>query len=169
MKKQFLEVGKIVGTHGVRGEMRVQPWTDTPGDLARLPVLYLDASGQTKLSVQQMRAHGNLVILRAESVADIPSAERFRNRVVYADRDDIPLPQGQYFIQDLIGCKVYDADTEEFYGTVSDVSATGANDVWHIGRENGQEVLIPSIPEVVVSTDIDGGVIRIRPLEGLME
>jgi 16S rRNA processing protein RimM len=88
--------------------------------------------------------------------------------VLYLDRRDVKLPKGQYFIRDLIGLTVVDADTGEEYGKLTDVSATGANDVYHLDY-HGREVLIPVIPPVVIEVDIDGGVVRIRPLEGLFD
>ena len=77
---------------------------------------------------------------------------------------------GKYFIAELIDCKVIDADNEEkAYGVLSDVSETGANDVWHIRAEDGKEYLIPAIPTVVISTDVEEGIIKIRPLKGIFE
>ena len=87
-------------------------------------------------------------------------------KILYADRADMPLEKGEYFIQDLIGLTVVDADTGEGYGTLSDVSQTGANDVYHISKPGKSEKLIPAIRDVVVETDLDGGIMRIRPLKG---
>ena len=96
-------------------------------------------------------------------------AQKLRNRVLYIDRDDVELDEGCYFVQDLIGLEVVDADSGESYGKITDVSQTGANDVYHIADEKGNVKLIPAIPEVVAETDIEGGIMKITPLEGLFD
>ena len=168
MLKPFLETGKITGTHGVRGEMRVHPWCDSPEFLTKFKRLYLDDKGENYITVVRSRAHGNMVILKADGVDDIPSAEKLRNKIVYISRKDVKLEEGANFVQDLIGCKVVDADSGKLYGTLSDVTETGANDVWHIKSESG-EVLIPAIDDVVCEVDVKGELITIRPLKGLFD
>ena len=84
------------------------------------------------------------------------------------DRGDVQLPEGSFFVQDLVGLTVRDADTGECYGTLCEVSQTGANDVYHIEKE-GRITLIPAIKEVVLTIDLAAGEMRIRPLEGLFE
>ncbi|MGN0557226.1 MAG: ribosome maturation factor RimM [Acutalibacteraceae bacterium] len=168
MKKQFIETGKIVGTHGIAGEMRLQPWADSPASVAALPELYIDEKG-TPLGVHSMRVHGNIVLIKARDVRSIEAAERLRNTVVYAAREDILPAGGRYLVSDIIGCKAYDADDETIvYGEITDVSQTGANDVWHISR-NGKEYLVPVIPDVVISADVDSGIVRLRPLKGIFD
>lgn len=168
MKKKFLEVGKIVGTHGVRGMVRIQPWCDSAEFFCTLKRLYLNNDGSDKLSVNNSRPHGNVVIAAIKGIDSIEQAETFRNKVLYMDRRDAKLAEGQYFITDLIGCEVFDADTERLLGKISDVSQTGANDVWHINK-NGKEYLIPCIDEVVISVDIDAEKIIIKALKGIFE
>lgn len=168
MKKKFLEVGKIVGTHGVRGMVRIQPWCDSAEFFCTLKSLYLAEDGSDKLSVNSSRPHGNVVIAAIKGVDSIEQAETLRNKVLYMDRRDAKLEEGQYFITDLIGCEVFDADTERLLGKISDVSQTGANDVWHINKD-GKEYLIPCIDEVVISVDIDAEKIIIRALKGIFE
>ena len=83
--------------------------------------------------------------------------------------EDAPNEEGVYFIQDLIGLEVLDVDTGKSYGKLTDVMQTGANDVYEVKDADGKTVLIPAIPDVVQETDLDGGVMRIRPLEGLFD
>ncbi len=168
MIKPYLETGKITGTHGVRGEMRVHPWCDSPEFLTEFKRLYLDDKGEKYIDVVRSRAHGNMVIMKAEGVDTIEAAEKLRNKVLYISREDAKLDDGAYFVQDIIDCAVVDADTAKQYGVLTDVSQTGANDVWHIATENG-EVLIPAIPDVVQDIDIEKGVVTIRPLKGLFD
>ncbi len=168
MKQQFIETGKITGTHGIHGEMRVQPWCDTPEDLLQYQTLYLDTAGYERLEVVGMRVHKTMVILKAKGIDSIPKAEAFRERVVYLHRDDLDLDEGQYLVADLIGCKVFETKTGNPLGEITDVSQTGANDVWHITKD-GKEYLIPAIPLVVDEVDIDGERVTITPLKGIFE
>ena len=142
--KQYLEIGKIVNVHGLRGDMKVVPWCDDPEFLCEFDTLYL-------------------------GVDTVEEAEKLRNQVLYMDRDEVELEEGVYFIQDLIGLEVLDVDTGKSYGKLTDVMQTGANDVYEVKDADGKTVLIPAIPDVVQETDLDGGVMRIRPLEGLFD
>ena len=92
-----------------------------------------------------------------------------RNRVLFIKRSDAKIAKGSYFISELIGCEVFDADDDDVcYGTLSDVSETGANDVWHITK-NGKEYLIPAIPDVVISVDVEKNRVEIKPLRGIFD
>ncbi len=168
MKKQYLECGKIVTTHGVLGEIKVQPWCDAPEELTGVATLYFD-EGKTPLTVQRGRVHKNMALLKLKGIDNIEQAQMLRGKVLWAHREDIPLGEGEHFIQDLIGLTVVDADDGHPYGTLSDVSETGANDVYHITFPDGSIRLAPVIPQVIIATDIDGGVMRIRPLKGLFD
>lgn len=168
MIKKYLETGKIVALHGVRGEVRVQPWCDTPDFLLDFERLYTGA-GSCFFDVESSRAHKNMVIMKLAGVDTPEQAAKLRGTVLYIDRDDAPLDEGDYFVQDLIGLEVRDADTGETYGTLTQVSQTGANDVYHILFGDGKERLIPAIPQVVLDIDPAGGAMLIRPLKGLFD
>lgn len=168
MKKQYLECGKIVTTHGVRGEVRVQPWCDTPEFLTGLRTLYLDG-GKRPVSVVRARAQKNVVILQIEGVDTVEAAVALRNKILYMDRNDAELEEGECFVQDLLGCTVLDADTGADYGKIFDVQATGANDVYCLRAEDGKERYVPVIPQVVLERDLEAGIVKIRPLEGLFD
>ncbi len=168
MKKRYLEVGKIVGTHGVKGMTRVQVWADSPDFLKQFKYLYIDDNGNGKLTVLKVQPHGNISLVAFKGVDTIEHAESFRNTVLYIDRKDVKLPEGRYFITDLIGITVLDADSNAVLGIISDVSQTGANDVWHITRD-GKEYLIPAIDEVLVKVDVDAETAVIKPLKGIFE
>lgn len=170
MLKKYLEIGKIVSTHGIKGEVRVDPWCDSPAFFKRFKTLYYDKNGEKAVKVLSCRPHGNIVILMLEGVDSIEKANLLRNKVLYMNREDANLPKGRFFIQDLIGCKVIDADDEsKVYGTLGDVSETGANDVWHVKDENGKEYLLPAIPPVIIETDVENETVKIRPLRGIFE
>lgn len=169
MKKKFLEIGKIVSTHGIKGEVRVQPWCDDSELLTEFDSLYLK-EGQEEIIIESARVHKNVVVMKFENVNDMNSAQLLRNRILYVDRDDLVLDDKTYFIQDLIGLKVIDFDNEsKVYGKIIDVTQTGANDVYHIQDENKKVVLIPAIADVVKETDIDNEIMKITPLKGLFD
>lgn len=169
MKKDYLEVGEVVGTHGVRGEMRVNPWCDAPSFLKKFKKLYLDEKGTKSLDIKSAREHGNVALVVADGIDTVEKAQAMRGKVLYIKRDDAKLQKGNYFIAELIDCTVYDADDESIvYGIITDVSETGANDVWHITKDN-KEYLIPAIKDVVISVDVEEGIVKIRPLKGIFD
>ena len=160
MRKEYIEAGKIVTTHGVRGEVKLYPWCDDPAMfLANRNHLPRAPAGFAK----------NMPLLKIEGVNSIDEAAKLRDKIIYIHRDDIPMEEGEYLIQDLMGLQVVDADDGHLYGELTQVSPTGANDVYHIRFADGKERLIPAIPQVVIEVDLDGGVMKIRPLEGLFD
>ncbi len=165
MKKQFLECGEVVSTHGIIGEVRVYPWCDSPEFLVSLKRVYLK-KGEQLLTVERARAHKNIVILKLAGIDTIEQAAQLRKKTLYLNRDDAKLGKDEFFVQDIIGAKVVDADTAEEYGVLTDVMQTGANDVYVI-KHGSEEHLIPAIPQVIIHTDPDAGVITIRPIPGL--
>ena len=167
MKKQFLDSGKIVGTHGIRGEVRIEPWADSPAFLSAFKTLYLDERGETAIKVRS-RPHKNITLCKIEGVDTIEDAERLRGKIVYINRDDIRLEEGVHFVQDLIGLEVRDFDSGALYGTLTDVLRTGANDVYEITRD-GKHYLAPVIDEVVREINIEEGVVRITPMKGIFD
>ena len=167
MKKEFLEAGKIVGTHGVRGMVRIDPWADSCEFLKQFKTLYIKG-GNKALEIKSLSSHGRIAIAKIKDVETIEEAEKLRNETLYIKRDDAKLPEGRYFVDELIGCEVFDADTNECLGTITDVSKTGANDVWHI-EKNGVEYLVPAIDSVIVSVDVQNEKAAIRPLRGIFD
>lgn len=168
MKKQFLEAGKIVGTHGVRGELRIDPWCDSPAFLSKIKTLYFD-EGREAVRVS-CRPHKNIVLAKLDGVDSIDSAELLRGKIIYINRDDVKLPKGKNFIQDLIGCRVLDADDNSVeYGVIKDVFKTGANDVYTVKSGDGKEYLVPVIDSVIVERNVDEGYVLLRKLEGLFD
>lgn len=165
--KQFLEIGKIVSVFGIKGEVKVQPWCDSPDFLCEFDRLYYKSG--TPVEILNSRVAKNIVVMKIEGVDTVEQAQALRNRVLYMDRDDVELEEGAYFVQDLLSLKVIDAETGAEYGVITDVSETGANDVYHVKSAEGKMYYIPAIPDVVKETDIEGGVMKITPLDGLMD
>lgn len=163
-------MGEIVGTHGLRGEVRVNPWCDTPAFARGFTTLYYDEKGEKPVRVEACRPHGNVVLMKLEGTDDPDAAAALRGRTLYIRRDDVSLPEGTWFIGELLGCLVYDADSpDRVYGTLTDVTQTGANDVWYITDAEGKEYLIPAIKDVVIRTDVEENRIEIRPLRGIFD
>lgn len=169
-QKRYLEIGKITNVHGLAGEVKVYPWCDDAAFLCSFSLLYTDRNGKSSVSVERARIQQNMVIMKLNGVTTRDQAEKLRGTVLYMDRDDVELDEGCYFIQDLIGLEVRDADTGRIWGVIRDVMQTGANDVYSIwNNEEKQEYLVPAIPDVVLETDIEAGTMTIRPLEGLFD
>ena len=168
MKKQYLDSGKIVGTHGIRGEVRIDPWCDSPEFLCAFKKLYLDNKGETFIEVKS-RPHKNVTLSKIKGLDTIEQAEKLRGKIVYINRDDINLGEGVNFVQDLIGLEVRDVDNDTVYGKISDVIRTGANDVYEITDSNNKKYLAPVIDEVVIESDVDNGFILIRPMKGIFD
>lgn len=166
MKKEYLEAGKIVTTHGVRGEVKIMPYTDTPELLCEFDRLFI-GKDKAELYIERARVAKNMVIAKIEGVDTVEAAEKYRNKVLFMHRDDLELDEDTYFIQDLIDMEVKDADSGFVYGKITDVLQNGANDVYVI--KGDREYLVPAIPDVVISTDIDSNIMLIRPLDGLFD
>ena len=166
-QKPYLEAGQIVGTHGVRGEVRVQPWCDSPQQFATFKKLYWDNQGKQPVKLRA-RPHKNIALVMLEGVDTVEAAQVLRGKMLYVDRKDLKLPKGHYLVQDLIGITVVDADTGVTYGTLTDVSQTGANAVYHMQTEKG-EVLIPAIPDVIIEVNLKKDILRLRPMKGLLD
>ncbi len=166
--KKFLECGKIVTTHGVRGEVKVMPWTDSPDVLCEFEVLYLK-NGTTSLKVEASREHKNMVLIKFEGYDSIEKSRELIGTILFADRNDFNLDDGAVFIQDLIGLEVIDIDTGVNYGKITDVSPTGANDVFHIKGNDGKMRYLPHIESMVPEINLEKGIVLARPLEGLFD
>ena len=160
-KKQFLEAGRIVNTHGVRGEVKIQPWADSPEFLKDFGTLYIDGA---PVKVRSARVHKGCVIASLEDIDDVNGAMRLKGKLVSIDRRDAKLPEGGYFIQDIIGARVVDENGAEV-GTLVEVLNLPGSDVYVVRGE--REILIPAVPQFILSRDIDAGVITVRMMEGL--
>ena len=170
MIKEYLEIGQIVSTHGIKGEVRLNPWCDTPAFVKKFKTLYCDEKGSSSFRVASCRPHGNVAVLKLEGVDTVEQAQRLRNTVLYMKRSDVNLPEGKWFISELIGCTVLDYDDESIcYGKITDVDSGMANDIWYITTPDGKEVLIPAIKDVVIKCDVAQDKAYIRPLRGLFD
>ena len=168
MNSNLLEVGKIVNTHGLRGEVKVVAWMDAPEDFAELTTVYLKTKKETlKLTVRNVKYQKNNLIVKFAEFNDINEVEQYKNHVLYADRDELgELPEGTYYIVDLIGLEVY-TEAGERIGVISDVFNTGANDIYEVKRDGRKNLLLPVIDDVVLNVDLENKQVKVHLIEGL--
>ena len=161
-KKALIEAGRIVNTHGVQGEVKIEVWLDSPQFMKGFKRLVLD-SGE-ELKVLGAKTHKGFVIARLEGVEDVNAAMRLKGREVSVRREDAALPKGAFFLQDIIGARVVDEDGNEI-GTLVDILETPASNVYVVKGET--EHLIPAVPAFIKKTDPDAGMITVHLIEGM--
>ena len=165
MLQQYLEVGKVTGVHGLMGEVRVQPWADSPEFLCQFKTLYVDEA-HFPMTVQRARVHKNMVIIKFDGPTDVPSALSLRNAILYIDRADAQLPEGAFFLADIYGLEVRDAASGDVLGKIEDVLTLPANNVYVV-KGGERELMIPAVPQFIAETNVDQGFIRVNVMEGL--
>ena len=166
MKDDLLEIGKIVNTHGIRGEVKIQPWCDEPELFDELEYLFIEGE---KYNIVRNRFHKTCQIVQLENVNSIDDAERFKNKIVDINRDALELPEGRYYIADIEGLTVKEQNGR-ILGVVDEIIKTGSNDVYSLKDTfNKKPVLIPVIEGVVLETNIDGGYIVVKLPKGLID
>ncbi len=161
MKKEFLEAGKITNTHGIKGEIKLQPWADSADFLRQFKRIYIDGA---EVSIQSSRVHKSFLIAKLDRVDSVNEAMKLKNKVVFINRADANLEEGRWFIQDILGARVVDEAGQEL-GVLEEVMDLPAGNVYRVrGR---REILIPAVPEFVLCTNVDSGVITVRLIEGM--
>ena len=162
MKQEFLEAGKIVNTFGVRGEVKLQPWCDSAEFLRPFKTLYIDGAPRRVVS---SRVHKDMLIVLFEGVEDLNAAMALKNKLVTFARADARLPEGRFFIADILGADVVDEDGTPV-GKLTDVLDLPAGQVYVVEGDDGEHT-IPDRPEFIRAVDVDGGVIRVHRIEGM--
>lgn len=162
MLNQYLEAGKIVGTHGVRGEVKIQPWANSPEFLCAFPALYIDNKPVRVLSA---RVHKACVIVLFEGINGIDGAVLLKNKTVFIDRNDANLKDGEHFLADLIGLSAVDVQTGEILGKIAEILPLNPNDVYVI--KGAREILVPAVPDFVKEINVEAGRVTFRLLEGM--
>lgn len=168
--EQYLRVGVISSTHGLKGEVKVFPTTEEPERFRRLKKVFLDTGKEyMPLKVKGVKFFKNQVILKFEEFQDINEVEPYRGKDLLVERDQaIPLEENENFIVDLIDMDVF-SDTGERLGILRDVLQTGANDVYVVETDEGKEILLPAIPSCILEADVDQARMRVHIPEGLLE
>lgn len=160
-KKQYIEAGKIVNTHGVKGEVKIQVWLDSPDFMRKFKTVYIDEKG---VKINSARVHKGFLIAKLDGADDINAAMSLKNKTVYIDRADAPLKKGEYFLCDIIGAEVVTEDGAKL-GVLADILETPASDIYIVRGET--EHMIPAVPEFILNTDAENGVITVRLIDGM--
>jgi len=161
--KQYLEAGKIINTHGIRGEVKVDSWCDSPEALAEFETVYIDHKATT---VQSARVHKNFVLMKLAGVETVEDAMLLKNKLIFIDRDDADLPEDTFFIQDVIGFDVFDRRQNKVIGKFREALFLPAGDIYRVEGEKG-DILIPARPEFLKGTDMDNRVLTVETIPGM--
>jgi len=164
--KKYLEAGKIVNTHALNGYVKFQSWCDSLQIAAGIKTFYLK-SGE-ELSVANSSVHQNVVLIKFEGVDSFEDAIKLKDKILYCDREVIPLAEGSHFISDLLGLNIIDADNGTHYGVLKDILKHTANDIYEIEKPDKTLAYVPVVKEFVIDIDLDKGIF-IRPIEGMFE
>ena len=166
--EQFLQVGVISSTHGIRGEVKVFPTTDDPMRFKKLKKVLLDTGRErVELEVQSVRFFKQFAIVKFKGIDNINDIERYKGKGLFVPREDaVPLGEDEYYIADLIGMEVFTEDGH--FGVVKDVMETGANEVYIVESNEHGEVLIPAIRQCVLDVNVEEKKMKIRLMDGLI-
>ena len=161
-----IKIGKIVNTVGLKGEVKVYNYSDSIEIYETIESIYVE----DRLTViENVRAQKNMVILKLEGADDRNAAEALRGKELYITEDDLPeLPEGQYYVRDLIGMSVTEEDGN-LLGHVTDVLQNTAQDIFEVESENGKKLLIPKVDQFVLDIDAEKREITVRLIEGLLD
>ncbi len=167
--EQYLQVGVISSTHGIKGEVKVFPTTDDPQRFKNLKKVILDAGKkQIPLEIQNVKFFKQFVIVKFKGIDNINDIEMYKGKSLLVTREDaVELEEDEYFIADLIGMKV--VTEEEELGTLTDVIETGANEVYVVKSEKYGEVLIPAIYECILDVNLETQIMKVHLLDGLID
>lgn len=166
--KDYLELGQIVNVKGLKGEVKVNSFAEKIDRFETLDEVFIKCKGDMqKYKIAKVGYAKNQVILKFEGIDTIEQAEALRNSYILVDRKDLgQLPEGEYYIADLIGLKVY-TESGEYLGIVDDIFQTGSNDVYDVKNDLGQSRLLPGIKEVIKEINLPDGKIIVNLIEGL--
>lgn len=168
-KSAYLECGKIINTHGFRGDVKLESFCDTPAVLAGLSrVFFSENGGFREVRIERASVFRRFVFMHLAGIDDEETAKRCCGTVLYAAREDIPLREGAFFVADLAGLPVIDAETETVYGTVGEVIHPGATDIYVVKRPGKEDAMIPAVPAFIKRVEIEKGV-YVTPIGGMFD
>lgn len=165
---KYLEIGQIVNTFGIKGMVKVKPFTDDINRFDRLETIYIkNKKGNKEYKIQEVKYHKQMVMLKLEGIENPEEAEKLRGSYLLIDRDkEEPLEEGIYYIVDLLGLEVF-SDEGELLGKVDDIFNTGSNDIYVVKDELGKQILLPGTSEVIKDVDLEQGKITVHLIPGL--
>ncbi|WP_458119209.1 ribosome maturation factor RimM [Paenibacillus sp. Z6-24] len=173
MSDQWLMVGKIVNTHGIRGELKIYPNTDfpevrfAPGN--KLQMVHEETGASQQVEVQSSRLQKNMYVIRFKGFGNINEVEKYKGWVLKVSKEDtVELEEDEYYFHEIIGCEVV-TDEGQSLGVITEILTPGANDVWVVKPAKGKDILIPYIHDVVLDINVDEKKITVHVMEGLLE
>ena len=168
--EEYFEIGQIVNTTGLKGVIKIKPFTDDITRFEDLDTIYIDINNKlVEFTIEDVKYIKNMVLLKLKGIDTIEQAEEYRNYFIKINRKDAEdLPEDTYYIVDLIDCEVY-SDENIFLGKVADVLQTGSNDVYVVKQEQGKDILLPAIADVVKDIDVANKKIIVHLLKGLID
>lgn len=159
--EQYIEAGRIVNTHGVAGEVKIEVWLDSPEFLKKFKRIFVDKEERKVLSA---RTHKDFLLAKLDGVSDVNAAMVLKGKTVFIDRNDARLPKGAYFLQDIVGSTVID-EFGKRVGEITEIMETPASRVYVVQGES--EHLIPAVPEFILSADAEKGIVKVHLIEGM--
>lgn len=172
-KQKYLECGRAVSTHGIRGTLRLESYCDTPEKLAKMRRMYRknSAGEYIPMKVRAASIQKQMVLCTFEEITTLDEAIPYKGVIFYADREDLKLPEGEHFIADMLGLNVIDAESGEIYGVLAEVITPGGRNVYVIDDIRGGKFMIPAVDEFVKKIEIEGekAGIYVKLIEGMRE
>ena len=166
--EKYFEIGQIVNTSGLKGVIKIKPFTDDIKKFSKLKTIYIDLKDRLEsFEIEKVYFNKNMVYLKLKGIDTVEQAENYRNYYVKIERKEEKMEQDSYYIVDLEGCKVY-TEEQEYLGILTEVFATGSNDVYVVKSEDGNQILLPAIKDVIKQVDIENKKIIVHLLEGLI-
>jgi len=165
----YLEIGQIVNIFGIKGMLKVKPFTDDINRFDELKKIYIKTkNNKEEYEIEQVKYHKNMVLIKLKGIETPEQANLLRDSYLIIDREDAkPLEENTYYIVDLIGLQVY-TDEGNLLGILEDIFNTGSNDIYVVKDELGKQILLPAIREVIKEVDIENKKIIVHLIKGLV-
>ena len=166
---KYLEIGQIVNTFGIKGMVKVMPFTENIERFSKMKTVYVKNKKENKkYEIEEVKYHKNMVLIKFKGIENPEQADLLRQSYLLLDRaDEEPLEEGTYYIVDMIGLKVY-TEEGELLGILEDIFNTGSNDIYVVKNELGKQILLPSIPDVIKKIDMPNKKVIVHLLPGLV-
>lgn len=166
---KYLEIGQIVNTFGIKGMVKVNPFTDNIRRFDRLKKVYIGKNNEKKeIEIEEVKYHKNMVLIKFKGINNPDEANLLRNKYLYVDRnDEEPLEEGTYYIVDMLGLDVY-TDENKLLGTLDDIYNTGSNDIYVVKNELGKQILLPAIKDVIKEVNLEEKKMIVHLIPGLV-
>ena len=166
---EYLEIGQVVNIFGIKGMIKVKPFTENIKRFDKLTKIYIKKKNTEKeYEIEEVKYHKNMVLIKLKGIDTVEEAEKLRDGYLQVDRkDEEPLEEGTYYIVDMIGLEVY-TDDENILGKLEDIYNTGSNDIYVVKNEQRKQILLPAISEVIQKIDMENKKIIVHLIEGLI-